>query len=91
MFCKCPRVKIKTVTPCEKEPDMDSHSQQPGHQSAKLIKQEAVDQIQEVVQERGDGEDQGELLVLTPTAWKHKQTEKLSYCEHGCKFWGPSN
>lgn len=46
---------------------MASHSQQPGHQSAKLIKQEAVDQIQEVVQERGDGEDQRELLVLTPT------------------------
>lgn len=44
---------------------MNSHSQQPGHHGAKSIEEVAIDQIQEVVEERGDGEDQRELLVLS--------------------------
>lgn len=42
---------------------MDSHSQRPGDHGAESIKQVAIDQTQEVVEERGNGEDQRELLV----------------------------
>ena len=43
----------------------DSHAEQPCHGGAEVVKQEAVGHRQEVVDEGGDGEDQGELLVLT--------------------------
>jgi hypothetical protein len=42
----------------------DSHAEQPRHGGAEVVEQEAVGQRQEVVDEGGDGEDQGELLVL---------------------------
>lgn len=43
---------------------MDSHGQESGSHGAEAIKQVAVEQTQEVVEEGGDSEDQRELLVL---------------------------
>lgn len=46
---------------------LNSHCQQPGHEGTKAIKQEAINQTQEVVQERGNSENQRKLLILTGT------------------------
>lgn len=54
---------------------MNSHSQQPGHHGAKSIKQVAIEEIQEVDEERGNGEDQRELLILS-TAVCDRETKK---------------
>lgn len=43
---------------------MGSHGQEPGGHGAKAIKQVAVEQTQEVVEEGGESEDQRELLIL---------------------------
>lgn len=57
-----------------------SHSQQPGHHGAKAIKQEAIYQTQEVVEERGDGENQRELLILFTTVCKDQK--QRTHLEH---------
>lgn len=43
---------------------LNSHGQESGDPGAKAIKQVAVGQTQEVVEERGNGEDQREPLIL---------------------------
>lgn len=63
---------------------MHSHSQQSGHHGAKAIKQEAVCQTHEVVEERGDGENQREPLILFTTICKD-QKQGTQYHQQGLR------
>lgn len=54
---------------CGLKRKVDSHGQEPGGHGAEAIKQVAVKQTQEVVEEGGDGEDQRELLILFTAVW----------------------
>lgn len=71
---------------------MYSHCQQPGSHGTKSIKQVAIRQAQEVGEERADGKDQRELLVLAAAAWRKDKAlwrenfvVKQFSCEVHCK------
>lgn len=56
----------------------DSRGQEPGGHGAEAVEQVAVQQAQEVVEEGGDGEDQGELLVLLPAVWGGQKSREAA-------------